>query len=796
MLQDLKQAARTLRRQPAFTLLAIGVLGLGIGASTALFSVVSAVLLRPLPYFEPDRLVLVSEHVVHLGSSRTVSPSNFVDWQRRNHVFAGLDCYTENFLNLTGDEGPPERLYGVGASAGFFETLGMRAAHGRLFRPDDAERTEPRPVVLSHGLWQRRFGGDPGILGRTITLQTGRREVIGVLPADFVFLDKRFDVFETTSFTEEQIRNWRGRRWLTVVGRLKPGMTLARAQADMDVLTARLAEEYPETNKGCGARVRLLAHHLLGHARPALWILLLSVLLVLLIAAANVANLQLVRALARGRDLATRAALGATRARLVRSLLAESLLLAVGGAAIGIAVAGVSRRAILALAPADVPRIETIGLDARVVAFAFLAALTANLISGLLPALQASRRDLHQALNEGGRMGTGGHRRAQRAFAVAQVALSVALLAAAGLLIKSFLRMQNVETGFVTEEAVAMDLSLGRAHGDLDARARFFEQLIARVEARPGVRAAGVTTDLPLSGETSRRSFTIERPSPLEGEKLDAEIRRVSARFFEAMGQPLRRGRGLEPGLDGVVVNEAMARRFFPGGDALGRRLVIEDGPRRSREIVGVVADVKHFGLDRETPPEIYLSHLDRPWSNMTLVVRAAEGDPARLAGEVRRELAALDPSLPLANVKTIEQYVAASVAGPRFTMSLAASFAAAAVLLAALGVYGVIAGSVAQRTAELGVRMALGADGRDVRRLVVGEGLRLAAGGVLFGVAVALVLGRLVSRLLFEVSAADPLVLLAVVVVVSAAALLAAYLPARRASRLNPTIAMRSSIL
>jgi putative ABC transport system permease protein len=800
MLPDLRHGIRALARAPAFTVVAVSVLALGVGASTALFSVLNAVLLRPLPYRNPERLVMVWDSVPRLGLDRNlVSPLNFVDWQRHNPVFSSMGAYTENFLNLVADDGgAPERVYGLTVTPLFFDTLGVRPAVGRLFGPEDTSEAGARPLVLSHDLWQRRFGGDPDIVGRSIPL--GR--IVGVMPSGFFFPSPRFEVYRLidtdrwTSIgaaTEAQLRSWRHGRWLTVVARLRADVAVAEAQAAMDVVTARLATQYPEANEGRGAYVRPISEELLGAVRPALLFLQGAVVLVLFIAAVNVANLQLIRSLERGRELATRAALGATRRRLVRLLFAENLLLAVLGGGAGALLAFYGTRLILAISPGSVPRIGETSMDGRVLLFSLLCTLSGCLISGVFPALRASRANLRDALQQGNRGGGLGRSRAQDAFAVAQIALSLALLAGAGLLTKSFVCLQGVAPGFIANESVAVDLS--QSGVDREALAPFWADLLERVEALPGVRAAGITSHLPLSGEEGRRSFAVAGDQTiLANETTDASFRRVSAGYFDSMGIPLQRGRGFIAGESGVViVNEVFVRRFLPGGDPLGRSLVIEDGPARPREIVGVVGDVRHTALTDEAQPEMYVTHADRPWPNMTLVVRATNGDPSALVPSVGSVVAAVDPTLPLANVKTIDQYVAGSVGLHRFRTRLAAAFAVAAVLLAALGLYNVVAYGVARRRHEIGLRMALGADSDDVLRLIVGDGLRLVGVGLALGLGGALAVGRAMSGLLYEVSPLDPFVLGGVIALLASIALAACYVPAYRACRLDPLIVMRA---
>jgi putative ABC transport system permease protein len=804
MLQDLRCAARALLKQPAFTMVAVATLALGIGVNTAVFSLVSAVLLRPLPYREPGRLVLVWDRVQRLALERgNVSPANFIDWQRQNRVFESMAAYTESFINLAVDNAPVERVYGLEVTTNLFDTLGVQPILGRGFRQEDAAAAAqgaPRPVLLSYGLWQRRFGSDPTVVGRCVALNGGRAEVLGVLPSQFLFSSRTFEVFRPLAFTQDQIRASRGRRWLTVVGRLKPNVTAAQAQVAMDVVTAQLADQYPDVNRGRSAAVRSLQEELLGGIRPALSLLQGAVGLLLLIAAANVANLQLARSLSTRREMATRLALGATRPRLVRQLMAQSLVLATMGAALGLVLARWCLTLIVAFTPASVPRVDAARLDGHVLAFALLVAGATSVLFGLLPALQASTPDLQDALKEGGRASAGVRtRRSQRMLVIAEVALSLVLLVGAGLLIKSFLRLQRVSPGFVENEAIAMDISLGAGYGDTRARARFFEELVRRVEALPGVRSAGVTKDLPLSGETSLRSFRLlgnDSSSPANA-TIDAECRRVSAHFFAAMGISMENGREFvatdtetAPGV--VIVNEAFSRRFLPGQNALGRQLVIQDGPQRPRQIVGVVHDVKHFGLDVAAVPEMYVPHVDLPWPSMTLVVRAQGIDHQTTLAGVRRELGALDKTLPLANIRTVREYVAASTAGRRFSMRLVGAFATLALLLTALGIYGVMAYTVAQRTQEIAIRVALGAERRDILRLVLSDGFRLLSIGLALGLAVALAVGRMMTHLLYDVSAADPAVLAVVTALLGGVTLLACYVPAMRASHVEPAVCAR----
>jgi putative ABC transport system permease protein len=798
VLNDLRHGIRMLLRSPGFTAVAVAGLAIGVGASTALFSVLNAVLLRPLPYRAPERLVTVRESVPQIGLESLTSPPTFLDWQRHSPVFESTQAYTEAFLNFGADGGRvPERVYGLSVTPRLLDALGVRPALGRLFVPEDAApEARPRALVLSHDLWQRRFGGDPHIIGRTIGL--GR--VVGVLPSDFFFPSRRFELFRPMDLsrwtgpeaTPEDLRNGRRARFLTVVARLKPGVGIGEARAAMDALAARLADRYPETDLGRGAALRSMDEELLGVVRPPLLLLQAAVVLLLVIAAANVANLQLVRSHARSRELATRAAVGATRVRLVRQLLAESLVLALLGGGAGLLLACWGARVIVALSPASVPRLGDVGLDGRVLVFSLLSSLAACFVSGLLPALRASRTDLVQTLARGGRGGERGRSLAQSAFAVVQLASSLVLLAGAGLLGKSVVRLSDVDAGFVRSESVAVDLT--RSGVERDAWAPFYADLLDRVRGLPGVKAAGITNDLPLGGEETRRSFQLVGDDvPAGGEPAHADFRRISPGYFDAMGVPLRRGRGFEEGETGVaIVNQAFVRRFLQGREALGRQLAIQDVPPLPREIVGVVGDVRHRGLAELPEPRMYVTHTDRPWPNMTLVVRAAAGDPTSLVPALRREVAALDPDLPLANVKTIDQYVGASMAPHTFRLRLVGAFAATALVLAALGVYGVVAWGVARRQHEIGIRMAVGADAAGIVRLVLRDGLRLVCLGTAAGLAGAVAAARALASLLYAVSPMDPHVLGTVVVVLAGITLVACYIPARRASRLDPLAVTR----
>jgi putative ABC transport system permease protein len=805
MTHDLRYGIRALLREPGFTFVAVTTLALGIGINSAVFSVVDAVLLRPLPYDEPNRLVVVWDRVSRVGQDRNiVSPANYRDWARESQSFESMAAYTEAFLNLSADGGEVERIAGVIATPNFFETLRVAPAYGRGFRAEDAGGRGDAvawSAVISHDLWQRRFGGDPAILGKVLALNSGRGEIVGILPRGFLFSGKRVDAFVPLTLPSgEEMERGRGWRYLTVVARLRPGVTFEQAQVDMTSVAAGLAARHPEVNAGRGANVRSLEQEMLGEVRPALLLLQGSVAFVLLIAAANVAILQLSRAVRRRPELATRAALGATRRQLVKQLFAEGLLLALAGAVFGSVLAAWGARLLVVFSPTGLLRAEQATLDLRVLALTLATALASSLVSGLLPALYAAGTDVRSALQRSGRAGSGARSVGQRALVVAQVAVSLILLVGASLTARSFAALQSVDPGFRREGALVMDLSLPRAYDTAEARARFFQQLVAGVESLPGVRSAGITDNLPLSGEDASRRFNVlgSADAVLAAGRPAAEHRGVSPRYFDAMGVSVLRGRTFteSDGPEGagvVVVNQAFAARFLGGRDALGQRIAIEDGEPRVREVVGVVADVKHFSIRAHSLPEMYVPYRDRPRPNVSLVVRATGVANGPLAAGIRGELAKVDADIPLANVKTIDAHLASASARERFSARVLGVFAALALLMAALGLYGVVAYMAAQRRSEIGLRMALGADKPAIARLVIGEGLRLTLAGLVIGLVGALALARVIAAQLYGVGPGDPAAFAWGAAALAAAALLACGVPALRATRVDPAVCLRA---
>ena len=794
--QDIRYGFRMLLKKPGFTAIAVLTLALGIGANTAIFSVVNAVLLRPLPFAEPDRLVMVYEKRLKLGRTRNpVSAPDFIDWRAQNTVFENMAAYTWWNANLTGGD-EPERIMGAVASAGLFPTLGVEPALGRSFTPEEDQPNANRVVVLSHGLWQRRFGSDAGIIGKTLTLNGNSFTVVGVMPRGFHFPDKQIEMWAPLALNTSEAGN-RGSHYLHVVARLKPGMSLPQAQAEMETIASRLEQQYP-VNVGHSVNIFPLYEETVGSIRPALLVLLGAVGFVLLIACANVANLLLVRGSARQKEIAIRTALGAGRFRIIRQLLTESVLLAIVGGGLGLLLAIWGTDLLVALSPPETPRVSEIGLDRAVLGFTLAVSLLTGMVFGLLPALQASKPDLNDSLKEGGRsqMASGSRSRIRSLLVVAEVASALVLLVGAGLLLKSFIRLREVNPGFNPENVLTMQLSLPQTkYKEEHQQAAFTQQVLQRIGTLPGVNAAGAVAGLPLSGNSASRYFAIEgRPERPAGEGLNTNFNAISPNYFRALGIPLLQGRDFsERDVLGtpevVIINEAMARRFWPDEDPLGQRLRISDQPWRT--IIGIVGSVKHSGLDVEPTPEMYYPLLQDPLPFMTLVVRTT-GDPQSLAAAVQREVRMVDKDQPVFGIKTMEEVVAESVSSRRLTMLLLATFASLAVLLAAIGIYGVMSYTVAQRTHEIGIRMALGAQAGDVLRLIVGQGMILTAIGITVGLAASLALTRVLSSLLYGVSATDPLTFIAVSLLLAAVAFLAGYLPARKATRVDPMVALR----
>jgi putative ABC transport system permease protein len=793
LLRDGRYALRQLVRTPAFTAVAILTIAVGIGATSAMFSVVNGVLLRPLPYPEPDGLVRVHEVVPQYGRF-SVAPGTFLDWRQQSTVFESLAAYSGNSVTFTGGDGP-ERIPSASVSAELWEVLKVRPALGRSFAKDEDAPGRDGVVVLSHGAWQRRFGSDPSVLGRSVALNGRPCTIVGVMPAGFYFPSRDAELW--TPLALDPAKASRGAHYLGVVGRTKAGVSVRQAEAEMQTVAERLAREFPDTNAGESAAVVQLHEQVVGRIRPALLTLFAAVGFVILIACANVANLLLVRASVRERELAIRTALGASRRRLVMQMLAESVLLAVAGGALGVLLAYLAVPAIRTLSAGSIPRVEDVAVDARVMGFAALASLLTGVVFGLAPAWQASRASIGDALKEGSRGSASAGGRARGALLVGEMALSMVLLVGAALLLRSFDRLTSVNPGFDAERVLAFQVALPQAsYAEDHDRIRFFGDLLQRLEVLPQVRAAGMVQTLPMRGGYVL-SFAIQgRPPAKPGDEPSARHRSVSAKYFATLGIPLLRGRAFgERDVAGApmvaVIDQAFAERHFPNEDPLGRGLDIGNGTEGFYEIVGVVANVHHDGLDADPAPTMYVPFEQDVFSSMWIVART-DGDPAQLAGAARLAVRELDSGLPASRMGPLADAVSDSVAQRRFSMLLLGLFALIALFLAAVGLYGVVAYAVGQRTREIGVRMAIGAQAGDVLRLVLGGGMRLAFAGVAVGTAAALALARLVASLLFEVTPFDPTSYAATALVLLAVAALACYLPASRAMRLDPLAALR----
>jgi putative ABC transport system permease protein len=804
--QDLRYGARMLLKKPTFVLIAVITLALGIGANTAIFSVVNAVLLRPLPYQEAEQLVMIWQTENPSRELGPVAPSNFLDWQAQSRTLEAIAATRHWSFNLTGRD-RPEQLNGAVVSTNLFTVLGVKPILGRAFRPEEGQPGGSRVVILSEGLWQRRFGADPNIIGQDLTLNAERCTVVGVMPEKVrypeevqLWMTPRRRVPDFPLNPAVDATQIRGHGYMRVIGRLKPGVTLKDAQAEMDTIARRLAQQYPDTNANGGVLLIPLREQLFGNLPHSLLILFGAIGFVLLIACANVANLLLARAAARQKEMAIRAALGAGRVRLARQLLSESVLLALLGGGVGLLLALWGIGPLVALGPESISTRNDLGVDGRMLTFTLTLSVVTGIIFGLIPAWQASKPNLTESLKEGDRMGAGDLRnnRVHSLLVITEVALSLVLLIGASLMIKSFWRLQSVNPGFNPEKALTMTLALpASSYSDKFRQAEFFARVLKRLDALPAVESVGGISRLPFSGGNSARNFRIEGRPPTARNPV-ANYRVISPGYFRAMGIPLHKGHDFTekenqyaPGA--AIINEAMARRFWPNEDVIGKRFTISgsDGELPC-EIIGLVGNVRHFGLDIEVAPEMYVSYLQSPWPSMTIVVRSS-ADTGSVISAVREAIWAEDKNQPISNVTTMEQRISASTAARRFGMLLLALFAAVALVLAAVGIYGVMSYAVAQRTHEIGVRVALGAQRRDVLRLVVGQGLKLVLLGLGLGLAGALALTRFLKTLLFGVSATDPLTFVGIAVLLALVALLACYIPARRATKVDPLIALRS---
>jgi putative ABC transport system permease protein len=796
---DIRFGLRSLKSAPATTAIALLALALGIGANTAIFSVVNGVLLKPLPYPQPERLVILSSSNPKAGFPRfSLSPPDFDDLRGQNRSFEGLAALAMGSVNLTG-RGEPEVLDGAQVSADFFPVLRLRPFLGRTFRPDEDTVANHHVVLLSHGLWQRRFGADPKVVGQSLLLDGESYTVVGVAPPGFDFPRKR-DLW--VPLTRNPAKESRGAHFLTSVARLRPGVPVGQAQSELRGIAARLAKQYPESNDGWTILVLPLQQVTVEKIRPALLVLLWVVAAVLLIACLNVANLLLARLAARGREISIRTALGAGRGRLVRQLLTESVLLSLLGGALGLLLAYWGTRALVALNPAAIPHAEAIGLDSRVLGFTLALSVLAGLFFGLFPALHDPGAGLHESLKEGGRAMSGGRRGrfARQFLALAEVAIALVLLVMAGVLLRSFSRLSAVDPGFRPAGVLTLDLSPSETkYPDPGRLALFYRDLLGRVSALPGVERAATVFPLPLSGKNFFLGFSVFGRPTSNANPESATVRRVSPEFFRTLGVRLIRGRVFD-GRDAMeapkvaLVNEKMAASIWPHGDPLGQRLTFDDPEKPGvtwMTVVGVVGDVKQQALSDEPSFEVYEPQLQDPAAATTLVVRSG-GDPTALVASIRRAVLGLDPDLPVYRVRTLVEVVDESLAQNRLSTVLLGLFAGLALVLAAVGVYGVISYSVAQRTHEMGIRMALGAHRADVLRLVIRQGMGLVGVGLALGLLGAWFATRVLSGLVFGVSTKDPMTFVLVPALLASVALLANYVPARRATQVDPQVALR----
>jgi putative ABC transport system permease protein len=797
--QDLRYGLRSLRKNPGFTTIAVITLALGIGANTAIFSVVNGVLLRPLPYPEPERLVMV--YATSLQASQKKIPlcaADFLDWKSQNQICESLAAFSTNRFNYTGGD-YPERIEGAWVTADFFSTIGVQPALGRAFLPDEDQPQTPQTVVISDRFRRRYLGSIPNVIDQQITLNAKAYTVIGVMAPGFSFPEKDTELWAVEKLAPTR----RGPYYMWGLGRLSPGATLEGSQSEMDSIARRVQDQINSPTRDWTWTSISLAERIVGNIRPALLVLLVAVLFVLLIASANIANLLLARATVREREMSVRIALGASRARLLRQLLTESLLLAVVGALAGLPLAIWGVRLLVALSPADLPRSQEISIDGRVLGFTLLVALVCGLIFGLAPALQSSRLNLNESLKEGGRSGTdgSGKRRMRNALVVTEIAFSLILLVGAGLMIKSFMKLQSVSPGFKPDHILTMHLTLPRVKYDTDEKiTSYYRQLIERVAAVRGVEAAGLSLSLPPNNLEVSDSFTIEgKPWPPGTSEPFVPILFTSPEYFSALGIPLLEGRFFnatdkESSPLVVIINQTLAERYFPDESPIGKRFRT-GGAERPRnpwmEIVGVVGDVKYSGLDAKPEPAYYVPLTQNAWRSAYLVARASL-NPSSLLPELREQIWALDKDMPIAKVATMDQLLAESVAQPRFRTLLLGIFGALALVLASVGIYGVISYSVTQRTHEIGIRMALGAQARDVIKLVIKQGMAFTVVGVAIGLAASFALTRLMESLLFEVSTTDRATFACVAALLVAVAFLACWIPARRASRVDPMVALR----
>jgi putative ABC transport system permease protein len=815
---DIRFALRMLAKTPGFAAIAILTLAIGIGANTAMFSVVNALLLKPLPFPQPQQLVALGMTDTRQKNStdlNALSYPDFFDFRDQNQTLASIAAFRDRAFALTSEQGATSS-HGVRSSAEIFDVLGVKPAIGRTFsRADEQAGGGPGgfKVILSDDFWRQHFGGDPNVLGRTLELDREVYTVIGVMPPRFQFPIESDPIeFYVTIAADaathdgsKPVTEERGNHVLEPIARLKPGVTVEQARADLATIAANLEKQYPTTNSFYGVRSKPLREELIGDVRPALYVLFAAVVSVLLIANANVANLLLARASVRGREIAVRAAVGASRGRIIRQLLTESLVLAALGGTCGLLLAQWGTEALVRMVPQNIPRLSAIRVDGGVLIFTLLVSLGTGVFFGLVPAWQASHVDLNTALKSGARRGGGGEHRAliRNGLVMGEVALALILLICAGLLIQSFARLGKVPLGLQPDRLLTASVQVPSAtYATNDKTVAFYERVLERVRAVPGVQSASAIMPLPLSGSDITSDFDIEEHPQPEGHRPTAPIRAIATDYFQTAGIPLRQGRSFDQreqlnSLPVAIVNERFAEKYFPGQNVIGKRikpgLSADDSGEKMREIIGVVGNVKHVSLRNEDSPEMYMPQRQFPIHAMSLVVRTNVSDPSTVTASIRKELAAIDSTVPLRSVHVFDDYISRSLARPRFNALLLSIFAGSALVLTAIGIYGVMAYSVAQRTNEIGIRMALGAAQSNIFKLVIGQAMTLVAISVVVGLGGAIAATRLLNSLLFGVRAGDPLTFSAIVILIAFVAFLAAWLPARRASRVDPIIALRT---
>ena len=794
--KDIRYGVRSLVKRPGFTAVALITLALGIGANTAIFSLINAVLIRPLPFDQPERLVWAWGNIRNGGNRASVSPLDYVDYRAQNNTFeqfAAMLSFAAS-ANLTGD-GEPERLVARAVTGNFFQALGVAPSRGRAFTNENEKPGNDQVAVISYDFWQKRFGGDPGLIDKKIILDGKTFTVVGVMGREFDF-PAGTQLWIPLNFDATPGLKQRRAHFLRPIGRLKTGVTLAQAQADTDAIAGRLEASYPDTDTGWNLRMVPLREQIVGNLRPTLFILLGAVGLVLLIACANVANLLMAHAAARWREIAVRSALGASRWRIARQMITESVLLALAGGALGALLAIWGVELLVSISGDNIPSTAHVKIDPTVLAFTLLLSMVTGILFGVAPTLRALNMNLSDSLKEGGRAASEGvgRNRVRSLLVVFECALSVVLLIGAGLLIRSLFRLHNTDPGFEPQNVLTMRIDLPREKYDSPEKiANFWEQFETRVAALPGVESVGMVSELPLSGQPNDMPFTVEGRAPGDpNQTFDFDFRRINTNYFRAFGIPFRRGRNFTPqevrsGAKVLIISESLARQVFPNEEPLGKRLVMTFG-NQPFEIVGIAGDVRHRALESDPFPAMYMPAFEAG-SNLVIKTR---GDDQKFSGAVRRELQALDPNQPVGTIRTMEQWIKISSAAPRYRTTLFALFAGLALMLSAVGIYGVMSYSVGQRTHEIGIRMALGAKQIDVLKLVIRQGMGLVALGVIIGLTGAFALTRIISTLLFGVSTKDPMTFISVAGILAVVALVACYIPAWRATRVDPLVALR----